>query len=92
MTKCPICLQEFDDGGNYWKKVCYSCYKDYRNWSRINKYDYQIKLYLTHPSATKEEIDKWIKNKGLERGWGVEEWKPENYDKFKIWIDNVNFD
>jgi hypothetical protein len=37
-------------------------------------------------------MDEWIKAKGHEHGWGAEEWTPDKWSKYKIWIDNVNFD
>lgn len=92
MRHCPICKLEYDDGGDSWKKMCYDCYKNYKQWDRINNFKYKCDLYLAHPSVTKDEIDQWIVKKGLERGWGVQEWKPENWDKFKIWVNDTNFD
>ena len=94
MRTCPICKNEYDDGGNTWKKVCYDCYKSYKNWKRIQPVGYKANLYITHPSVTKEELDQWIKDKAnnQELGWGVEEWKPENWSKFKIWTNSTNWD
>lgn len=100
MRKCPICRQEYDDGGNSWKKVCFPCYKgfaflngsSYDRASRVKNFGHKSNIYLAHPSVTKEEMDAWIVEKKLERGWGVQEWKPEDWGKYKIWIDSVNFD
>jgi hypothetical protein len=99
--KCPICTTAYDDGGDAWKRICYPCYQNmnflhgmrgYEKPSRIKSYGYKCNIYLSHPSVTKDEMDNWIKEKGFERGWGAEEWSPDKWGKYKIWIDNVNFD
>ena len=98
MKTCPICKTEFDNGGDVWKKVCRDCFKNFRflhydkHPVRIKNYGYKIRIYLSHPSVTQEEIDAWIKAKGHDVGWGAQEWKPENWKQLKIWIDDVNFD
>lgn len=95
MRICPICKNEYDTGGNAWKKVCYDCYKNYRylqTFGRIHPIGHKSNVYLSHPNVTKEEMDEWIRNHGKEVGWGAEEWKPENFSKFKIWTDSTNFD
>jgi hypothetical protein len=54
---------------------------------------YKAELYITHPSVTKEELHEWIKKTRPQYfGWGAEEWKPEQWPNFKIWIDDTNFD
>ncbi|HJZ23549.1 MAG TPA: hypothetical protein VJ201_03780 [Candidatus Babeliales bacterium] len=78
MKICPVCKNQFDDGGNAWKKVCYVGYKS--------------DIYITHLSVTKEELDKWINEKGYEKGWGAEEIKSENWSKFKMWRNDTNYD
>ena len=102
MTRnCPICKNEYDDGGDSWKFVCYDCYKSYSflinkydvpKAKRIKRYGYKADVYLSHPSVTKEEMDEWIKEHKLDHGWGCEEWKPEDWGKFKIWVNNTNYD
>jgi hypothetical protein len=89
---CPTCKNEYDDGGDSWKKTCYQCYRDYRGYSRINPLRYKHSdVYITHPSVTKEELDGWIKKNRLETGWGAEEYEP-NAIKFKIWTVYTYFD
>ena len=92
MKICPICKNQFDDSGNTWKKVCYECYKNFKHWKRIEKFGYKSDIYITHPSVTNEELNKWIKEKGHEIGWGAEEIKPENWSKFKMWRNDTNYD
>ena len=97
---CPTCKNEYDDGGESWKTQCYECYQEYRKVPRIQNLRTALsrhdELFLTHPSVTKEELDKWIKEKGSP-GWGAEEImlietpKP-HYKKYKVWIDYTNFD
>lgn len=89
---CPICKNEYDNGGNAWKKICYDCYKNYRMWKRIQPFGWKENIYITHPSVTKKELDDWIKDKGKERGWGVQEVNPEFWTKWKVWTDSVNYD
>lgn len=90
---CAFCRTEYEDGGDSWKTRCYPCYKDHRNRARITKLGYKAEIYITAPNVTKEELDAWIaKNRPNNRGWGAEEWKPEDWDKFKIWVDDTNFD
>mgnify|MGYP001585025396 CR=1 FL=1 len=91
--KCPVCKNEYDDGGDSWKKKCYDCYKNYRSSNRISSLGYKSIVYVTHPSVTKEELDQYIVEKKLERGWGVEELNVKNYgEKYRIWFDSTNFD
>lgn len=74
MRICKICKNEYDDGGNAWKKVCYDCYKNYRYlelFGRIHAIGYKENVYLSHPSVTKEEVDEWIRKTGKEVGWGA---------------------
>jgi len=86
---CPVCKNKYQ--GESWKTKCYDCYKNFRYSKRIYKLGYKSNVYLTHPNVTAEELDKWIKDNDLERGWGAEEWNPNN-PKVKIWLDNTNFD
>jgi len=90
--KCPVCHCEYDDGGNTWKKVCYPCYKDYRYWKRIQPLRHKEDLYITHPSVTKEELEEYIRKNELECGWGPEEFKPEDWLRFKLWRNDTNYD
>lgn len=101
MSKCPICLKEYDKGGDSWKFCCYDCYKnmaflvnkyDRPKAKRIKSYGYKADVYISHPSVTKEEMDEWIKEKGLKHGWGVQEFSPENWSKYKIWVNSTNYD
>lgn len=90
---CSFCRTEYEDGGDSWKKVCYPCYRDFRHRDRIQKIGYKAEVYVTAPNVTKEELDAWIsKYRPDNRGWGAEEWKPEQWSKFKIWVDSTNFD
>jgi protein-arginine kinase activator protein McsA len=90
---CPVCKIKYEDCGDSWKKKCYDCYKNYKNSQRIKQLRWKENVYVTHPSVTKEELDKWIVENGLERGWGVKEINIENYGKrYRIWFDNTNFD
>jgi len=94
---CPICKKEYDDGGDVWKKFCYDCYKNYTYLSRgttgrLIKGFYKCNIYISHPSVTEEEAKEIIKTKFKDVGWGAQELKPEEWSKFKIWIDNMNFD
>jgi len=96
MRTCPVCKNQYDDGGDSWKKVCYDCYKNYKGYKRIDTVSYKNnQVYITHPSVTKEELDNWIKERAKEgqgiSGWGVEEYKPSE-NKWKIWTDYTNFD
>jgi hypothetical protein len=94
MTRhCTFCKTKFEDGGNAWKKTCYPCYRDFRGHDRIHKIGYKAEVYITAPNVTKEELDEWIlKNRPGSRGWGAAEWDPEQWAKFKIWVDDTNFD
>ena len=93
MRICRTCKKEFDDGGNSWKKQCYDCYKEYRGMERIRSLGYKSVVFVTHPSVTKEELDKHIADKKLELGWGVEELTLENYaKKYRVWFNSTNFD
>ncbi len=100
MRKCPICKTEYNDGGDRWKKVCYDCYKNYKflfsayeKATPIKRFGYKADVYLSHPSVTKEQMDAWIKEKGLEHGWGCEEFDPKTaFSKYKIWVNSTNFD
>lgn len=90
---CPVCKTDYDDGGDSWKNKCYDCYKTYRYSNRIKQLRWKENVYITHPSVTAAELDKWIADKGFERGWGVQEIKPADYgERFRIWFDNTNFD
>jgi hypothetical protein len=90
---CSFCKGEYEDGGDSWKKTCYPCYQDYRGRNRIMSIRYKSEVYITAPNVTKEELDAWIrKNRSGDVGWGAEEWKPEQWTKFKVWIDSTNFD
>ena len=90
---CPICKNNYDDRGDFWKKICYQCYQNYRGFKRINRLEERrLEVYLTHPTVTKDELDAWIKSNGYEPGWGAEEWLPENWDRFKIWTVYTYFD
>ena len=86
---CPVCHKEYL--GEVWKRKCFDCYKNFSYRGRIHPMRHKENIYLTHPSVTKEELDKWIKEKGLETGWGVQEYSP-TAPKFKIWVDDTNFD
>ncbi len=89
--RCPVCLREYH--APLWAKKCFDCYKEYRFSSRIASMGYKSVVYITHPSVTKEELDKYIVDKKKERGWGVEELNVENYGKkYRIWFDSTNFD
>lgn len=98
---CPICKESYDDGGDGWKTVCYDCYKDYKflqnrydnpKARRIKFYGHKSNVYISHPSVTKEEMDEWIKASKQEQGWGVQEFKPENWSQYKIWVNSINYD
>lgn len=94
---CPVCKQQYEDGGNTWKTKRYDCYKNYRMFKRIQLLKpYKENLYITHPSVTKEEMDKSIADKKLDRGWGVEQvdkaWRGYCDGRFSLWVDNTNFD
>ena len=94
---CPICKIEYEDSGNSWKTKCFECYKYWKYFKRIqtsNQMGRHNNFYFTHPSVTKEELDKWIRDNKLDAGWGVqklEEGAP-GWKKLTIWIDNTNFD
>ena len=91
--KCPTCKAQYDDGGDSWKKKCYDCYKNYKHSDRIKQLRWKENVYITHPTVTADELNKWIADKELERGWGVQELTVENYAKhFRIWFDSTNFD
>lgn len=86
---CPVCHTSYR--GETWKKKCYDCWKNFKSRERIEKLGYKCNVYLTHPSVTAEEIEKYILDHKFERGWGVKEWNPEN-PPYKIWLDDTNWD
>ena len=92
IKKCPTCKNEYDDGGNSWKKNCYDCYKNYRSWKRIEKFGFKSDIYITHPSVTKEELDEFIKKNKHEVGWGAVEIDFDKWKKFKFWSNSTNYD
>ena len=91
MRTCRICKEQYDDGGNAWKKICYDCYKNFKFAERIQKFGYKSDVYLTHPNVTKEELDKWITDHKQEVGWGAEKFDPAIM-KRTIWVNSTNYD
>jgi protein-arginine kinase activator protein McsA len=95
---CPVCKQNYEDGGDSWKSKCYDCYKNFRTANRIQSMKSyggrHNEFYLTHPSVTKEELETWIKKNDLPRGWGPQPFNEAapGWKKFTIWLDNTNFD
>lgn len=95
---CPICKNEYEDGGDSWKKKCFDCYKTWKYDKRIQSLTTlagsRNEIYFTHPSVTKEELDQWIKKNNKPSGWGVEKVEDgaPGWKKFTIWMDNTNFD
>lgn len=87
---CPVCLKEYT--GEWWKKKCYDCWKDWKYSKRIQIKGYKENIYICHPSVTAEELTEWIKKNKIQQGWGVQEWNGEGWKPFKIWVDNTNFD
>ncbi len=97
IRKCPVCKTEYDDGGNSWKRVCYSCYKDFKGFKRIQNiketgHGWRSEVYIAHPSVTKDEMNEWIKQNKLEIGLGANELDGENWKKFKFFINSVYYD
>lgn len=91
--KCVVCHTIFDNHGDAWKKRCWDCYKNFKNIDRIRKLGYYHNdVYIAHKTATKDEIDGFIKANKHELGWGATLWLPENYDKFNIWVNYTNYD
>ena len=88
IAECPICHNDYEKD-EPWKKLCYDCWKGYRYSKRIQSGVYKSNVYVCHPSVTKEELEQFIRDNKLECGWGVHEYNPE---KFKIWVNSVNFD
>lgn len=90
---CPICHNKFfRELDEHWKKICYDCWKEYRNYKRIDKVGYKSDVYMCHPSVTKEELEQYIRDNKHEHGWGVHEYDDHGKTKVKIWINNTNYD
>jgi hypothetical protein len=94
--KCKTCHQEFDVKPEEfsWKNQCWDCYKTFKGKPRIWPAGGRIgKVILSHPSATKEEIDAWILRHygsvNCPENWGAAEIKP---DVAKVWWNNQNCD
>lgn len=87
---CPICKTAYR--GEAWKRKCYDCYKSFRYRARIQNIRHKSEIYLAHPSVTAEEVDAFIAQSKHEKGWGAQEWKPEDWSNFKIFVDSTNFD
>jgi hypothetical protein len=91
---CKTCKVEFE--GEEWKKQCYDCYKNFKGEPRIaSQRDLGSRgvVILSHPSCTKEEIDKWIELKygsvDTPSNWGAVEVTGRNR---KVWWNCQNDD
>ena len=84
---CKTCKCEFEcKDDEHWKKQCYNCYKDFKDMPRIEVVKPHNGVYIhTHPSVTKEEVDKFILvtfgSVNCPSNWGA----VEVNDKRKLW-------
>ena len=92
---CPTCNKEYYvKEGEGWKKQCWDCYKEFKNKPRIWRAGGRIGVViLSHPNATKEEVDGWIlKEYGSVNdpsNWGAVEITNQNA---KVWWNCQNCD
>ena len=95
---CPTCKQPYavrEDEG--WKKQCYDCYKNFRGkphiWGQGEGTESRGVIIFSHPDATKEEINEYIKKKwgsvNDPSNWGAVEMTGKNV---KVWWNCQNDD
>lgn len=90
---CGTCKQTFR--GERWKKQCYDCYKNFKDKPRIWQGGHGSRgvLIMSHPDATKEEVDQYIKQKygsvNDPSNWGAVEVTGQNA---KVWWNCQNDD